>query len=418
MELIEGNAVIDILRGALNLADSRVVNHADHVAYMLYKMLECEGKYTKEQRDRFFLIGLLHDIGAYKTDEIDRMLTYDCKNVWGHSIYGYLYLRYLSPLDQYGNILLYHHLDYNKFGMIEYAWKDISMYINVVDRVDIILRKNNGRFAKSYLEKGRQKKYSGDALDLFYAADSKYHLIEKLINNQCNKELDEIINNVWIPEQDRLGYLRMLVFAIDFRNEDTVLRNVGTSVLAMRIGRDMGLDERQLADLHAASLIYDLGMLAIPQNIIEAPRQLTEYEQSIVRTHVRIGENIIQGRLGPDIVKTAAAHHEKLDGSGYPQGLQGSQITMPQRILTVSDIVVALGTRKNYKGILSRAEILQTITYEAKTGKLCPDVVNCISGNYDQIEAHSKESSRKALENYLAIKEQYGAIIQKFERFN
>ena len=81
------------------------------VSYIMAKMLETYGTYEKYEIADLMVLALLHDIGAYKTDDVRKQLTFEAKNPIPHSVYGYLFLKYLSPLDEQSKMVLYHHTD-------------------------------------------------------------------------------------------------------------------------------------------------------------------------------------------------------------------------------------------------------------------------------------------------------------------
>jgi len=98
MEIISSKNIINIIRKTLNLIDPRLIEHGERVGYMLCKMLQEEGVYNPEDLLSFTMAGLFHDIGAYKIEEIDNLVDFETDTPINHSIYGYLYYKYLTPL--------------------------------------------------------------------------------------------------------------------------------------------------------------------------------------------------------------------------------------------------------------------------------------------------------------------------------
>lgn len=418
MKNLTGKSIVHIFQKTLNLLEPRLTDHGRRVTYILRCMLEYEGSYSKKQLDRYLLIGLLHDIGAYKTDEIDQMLTFDCENVWSHSIYGYLYLCYLSPLKEEAAILLYHHLDYNKFGNIEYENRHIAMYLNIADRVDILLCQNHGLKNLQFLEKYRDTRFSGEGIDLLYLADKKYHILDSLNDDSYKEQLEYWTNPLYLKEEDCKDCLRLIAYSIDFRSEKSLLRIVITSIIAYHIALLLQFDEMEKKLLSYASLVYDIGMLGIPHQIISAPRKLDHAEQDLMRTHVRIMETLLDGNMDESVIRIAKGHHEKLDGSGYPHSLKGSQIDKLQRTLAIADIISALSCGNNRRIAYDRKEIINTVTNEALTGKLDIHIVKIVTQNLDSIMEGAIPICDDILKNYRAIKEQFAAINAKFKKFN
>jgi response regulator RpfG family c-di-GMP phosphodiesterase len=118
------------------------------------------------------------------------------------------------------------------------------------------------------------------------------------------------------------------------------------------IARGMGLSEREAEILHVASPLHDFGKIGIPDDILHKPGKLDDQEWVAMRTHAEIGQEML-GRSDREILQAAALlagqHHEKWDGSGYPNGLAGEDIHLFGRIGAVADVFDALGSKRCYK---------------------------------------------------------------------
>lgn len=138
---------------------------------------------------------------------------------------------------------------------------------------------------------------------------------------------------------------------------------------ASRLGRQLGLAEDQITALHRAGVVHDIGKVAVPDAILLKPARLTGEEWKIMREHPVVGERICAPlksfRLVLPIIRH---HHEKLDGTGYPDGLKGNAIPVTARVLQIVDVYDALTTARPYKRALSRAEALTTMEQEVSCG--------------------------------------------------
>lgn len=127
---------------------------------------------------------------------------------------------------------------------------------------------------------------------------------------------------------------------------------------ACQTGKLLGLSEAELARLSLAALLHDIGKIAIPVSILYKPEALNEEEWRIMRLHPEIGQRILQaaGGIFASLAPIVVAHHERWDGSGYPNGLAGEEIPLLARILAVVDSYDAMTTRRIYCAPLTIAE--------------------------------------------------------------
>jgi len=154
-------------------------------------------------------------------------------------------------------------------------------------------------------------------------------------------------------------------------------RRVGE--LATAIAGEMGLPEEQIHGIHFAAIIHDLGKIRVPAEILSKPGKLTHNEYMLIKDHPQAGYDILKNVKYPwPIADIVLQHHEKLDGSGYPQGLTEGQILLEARILTVADVVEAISSHRPYRPGLGIDTALEEI--ERNRGRLYdPRVVDaCI----------------------------------------
>jgi HD-GYP domain-containing protein (c-di-GMP phosphodiesterase class II) len=122
------------------------------------------------------------------------------------------------------------------------------------------------------------------------------------------------------------------------------------AVLADAVGRELGLDERQLTDIRRAATLHDIGKIAIPDAILHAPRALDDSEWEYMRRHTIIGERIINAAPGlAEVASMVRSSHERFDGAGYPDRLRGEKIPLGARIVAVCDAYDAMVTTRSYR---------------------------------------------------------------------
>lgn len=420
MEIINSRDINNIIRKTLSLIDSRIMTHCEIVAYSLYKMLQYEGKCTPAELIDYTMVGLLHDIGLFKSSNPENTFSFETINVWDHSVYGYLFLRYLSPLAENAEIILYHHLDYNKHSLIPFDNMRITEYLTFADKFDMYLRMREPGmdFAADFFSTKQDIVFSKEAQKLFFLANKKYNIIDNIRSGAYRNELNTVLSQAKFDETTKRGYLEMLIYTIDFRSEFTVLHTLGTTTFALELAKLMKLDKMDTYKLYYGALLHDLGKMAVPVEILEAPRRLSEIEMDIMRLHVTTTEQTLRGMVHPDVLDIASRHHERMDGSGYPHGLNSEQLTLPQRIVAVADVISALYQKRSYKEAMGEAEIREILQSEADSNKLAPEVVAVALKNFKTI-AHGFELKKdKTMGTYLQIKEQYASIYAKFKQFD
>jgi diguanylate cyclase (GGDEF)-like protein/putative nucleotidyltransferase with HDIG domain len=196
--------------------------------------------------------------------------------------------------------------------------------------------------------------------------------------------------------------LALAIEAKDFNTYDH-LRRVG--VYAVEIAKELGLGELELQALQAAALLHDIGKLAIPEHIISKPGRLTAVEFEKMKIHPVIGAEILESVEFPyPVVPIVIAHHEKWDGSGYPDGLKAEEIPIGARILTVVDCFDAMTSHRQYRRALPPDDVMHYIVSES--GKsFDPRVVEILARRYTELETQvkAKPLSRSRLSKHIRI---------------
>lgn len=148
--------------------------------------------------------------------------------------------------------------------------------------------------------------------------------------------------------------------AIAKRDSDTNSHNYRVTIYSIRFAEMLGLSSAQIRNLIAGAFLHDVGKIGIRDNILLKPAGLTDEEFAVMRTHVLLGVDIIsRSKWLKGAREVVEFHHEKFDGSGYMQGLRGSEIPLNARIFTIVDVFDALTSRRPYKDPFSFAEAMK-----------------------------------------------------------
>jgi putative nucleotidyltransferase with HDIG domain len=157
-----------------------------------------------------------------------------------------------------------------------------------------------------------------------------------------------------------------LAATVELRDPYTAGHQRNVSLLAAAIARDMGLSENDIEGIRLAAVVHDVGKITVPAEILSKPGKLTQIEFEFIKTHAQAGHDIVKGVVFPwPVAQMILQHHERLDGSGYPNGLQGNAILPGARIIAVADVVEAMMARRPYREALG----LDVALAEIEAGK-------------------------------------------------
>ncbi len=179
------------------------------------------------------------------------------------------------------------------------------------------------------------------------AAKQRYeNHLEELVE-QRTAELDKALDSL---EDAYRSTLRALTAALETRDSETHGHSERVVTYSLRLGREYGLDDRQMQALEFGSLLHDIGKIGVPDSILRKPAKLTDEEWVRMREHPAHGQQILRGiEFLEGAARVVAQHHEKWDGSGYPLGLKTEDIDLCARIFSVADAFDAMTSDRVYR---------------------------------------------------------------------
>ncbi|MHB8216185.1 MAG: diguanylate cyclase [Candidatus Sulfotelmatobacter sp.] len=204
-----------------------------------------------------------------------------------------------------------------------------------------------------------------------------------------------------------LRTIEALALAIEAKDQTTHDHLQRVRIYAIEVAKELGMTGTDLEALHAASLLHDIGKLAVPEHIIAKPGRLTPEEFEKMKIHTVVGAEILERvRFPYPVVPIVRAHHEKWDGTGYPYGLKGAEIPIGARILSAVDYLDALASDRQYRRAMPLEEVMKRLV--AESGKsFDPKVVDVLKSRYRTLEnlalAHSAGTGSQALPAELKI---------------
>jgi diguanylate cyclase (GGDEF)-like protein/putative nucleotidyltransferase with HDIG domain len=193
-----------------------------------------------------------------------------------------------------------------------------------------------------------------------------------------------------------LRTIEALALAIEAKDHSTHDHLERVQIYAMEIGKEMGLSPDELEALQAASLLHDIGKLAVPEHIISKPGRLTPEEFDKIKIHPVVGAEILERVQFPyPVAPIVMSHHERWDGSGYPMGLVGEKIPIGARILSAVDCLDALASDRQYRRALPLDDAMRQVASES--GKTFdPRVVEVLQKRYVDLEQRALAKQQNA----------------------
>ena len=193
-----------------------------------------------------------------------------------------------------------------------------------------------------------------------------------------------------------LRTIETLALAIEAKDQTTGDHLQRVRIYAMELARELGLSDDETEALRAASVLHDIGKLAVPEHIISKPGKLTPEEFDKMKIHPIVGAEILEQVDFPyPVVPIVRAHHEKWDGSGYPYGLRGEEIPMGARILAAVDCLDALASDRQYRRALPLHEAMAKVASEAGSS-FDPRVIEILERRYVELEKLATEQPLQA----------------------
>src|SRR5437016_2303965 len=189
-----------------------------------------------------------------------------------------------------------------------------------------------------------------------------------------------------------LRTIEALALAIEAKDHTTHDHLQRVRIYAMELAKDLGLSEDETEALRAASVLHDIGKLAVPEHIISKPGKLTLEEFEKMKIHPIIGAEILEQVEFPyPVVPIVHAHHEKWDGSGYPNGLKGEAIPLGARILATVDCLDALASDRQYRRALPLDEAMAVVAGEVNRS-FDPKVIEVLQRRYRELEGAARKA--------------------------
>ncbi len=202
---------------------------------------------------------------------------------------------------------------------------------------------------------------ANEVLDLVSVADANLYAAKSQGRGKITARTLDVMDDRLLAVEG-FDLLRSLVIAVDNKDRYTRRHSEEVTAYALQIAHELGLDDELCRSIHLCGLLHDLGKIGIPDRILRKPGRLTPEETRVMNQHPVIGALIVGSLPGrPEVIQGVRGHHERYDGTGYPDGLAGESIPLIARVLAVADVYSAMTTHRPYRKALPRAQALAQI---------------------------------------------------------
>lgn len=405
--------VFDLLMSlstAIDLLSPKLAGHHKRVAYIsltLARRLRIEDA----ERRNLIIAASIHDIGAFSEAERVDMLRFEADDNDTHAIVGYEFLRRFPLFSEVARIIRYHHLDWMRARGTTHQGETVprgSHILHLADRVDVAIDRDHhilsqANHVRDLIAGGQDVKFRPEYVQAFlelsqfesFWLDLSFPNLEVFLNQ------DTALGNL-VLSIEQLGELaKVFCHMIDFKSPYTVTHSSGVAAAAAVIAKHSGFSKTEQKEIGVAGLLHDLGKLALPAEILNKPTSLTDEEFSAVRAHAYYSKRMLENISDlSTIVGWGCAHHERLDGMGYPFHDAKDELPLGARIVAVADVLTALSEDRPYRDGLTRGQSLRILDEMALTGKLDRQLVNIVKDCFEEIQEARSVAQNAATESY------------------
>ena len=416
-KLLTTGAIIRLANRLLLNINKDIVNHNERTAYISLKIAENMKMSEKCSKQNLVFLSLFHTIGFFREDftnikDKDGSIQYFSKDkeIMSKYIFGCYYLEYMTPIKEDARALETFNQPFNK-DLKKYIYQEeYKSILYLSARISDFINKNPDKDLPENLNTLAPGYFDPESVEVFDKIRKTTNIVEELKKGTYKQKLFDFIVKIDYPIEEHIKMVKLLIYLLDFKSTVTMKHSINTSCYAVCIGIRMHLTEKELVDLFISAFLHDVGKIAIPSRILESPNKLSAKEREIMEKHVVYSKEILNGIINGQIVENVYRHHEKLNGTGYPNHVRGEYITLLQRILTVADITSALNDGRSYKEEYSKERVLGIIKEMTDLGELDPAVSNVIIKDFDDIQ-----KELRYLQELLSV--DFSIVIKKYNNY-
>lgn len=399
--------IVDVICHSFRHLDPRLISHGERVAYILLKMLWENNRYSPSEKHNIFMLGLLHDIGAYKDDEIDSMLSFDTEDSMEHSVFGYLLFKNFSPLPEYADVILYHHhcsAQYYSVPISEHH-RDIARVIYLADRIDIFCVQREEKDLKAFLQNYSDTAFSSDDIRWFWETEEKCHILEHIRSGEYHQELSQYTReNLTLTEAQMRDYLLMFIFSVDFRNEFTVLHTSYALQLSERIAKTLRLTSTSCKTIQLAAMLHNIGKISLSSQI----QTIDDYDQYLQELYHQstqeITREILTGAVDKQIIQIIEQSFQLLEC--WSRNQKPSFVPFPATEIVALSYLLSDSLTLDMNVPVHHTKLIAFLKEKYELCEMDNTILLAFEKHFDRIMQETKTACASLFDTYRKMKEE------------
>ena len=397
-DTLNGGQIIRIANRMLFNINNNIVLHNERTAWLALQIAQAQPMNGRCTVSNLVMLALFHTLGFFRQDLLynetpfasDIQFFGDDKRIESKYMFSYYYLEFMTPLRNDAQALEGFNQPFDPTLKKFIYQTDYKSIIYMCARASDFLLKNPDAPFPADINKLAPGYFDPVFANTFNTLNKDNALINQIKERDFFYELEHFLYRLRLRPDDTHQALKLLVYFLDFKSTVTLTHSINTSCYALSLGKRLRLNDEDLNILFTGAIVHDIGKIATPTRILEFPGKLSPEDMGIMRYHVNHTKRILGSIVSTGIFEAATRHHEKLNGSGYPNKLSAQDLNLVQRILTVADITSALTDNRSYKGEFSRERTLGIINDMTANGELDSDIVEVLNIHFDDIRAEQK----------------------------
>lgn len=409
--------LVGCLSSAMDLVSPEVVHHHHRVGIIAARLADAAGL-PAEIRAELALAGMLHDVGAFSLKIRLAALSFDSDDI-SHPEIGFRLLRGYAGFERVAGMVRSHHAAWSSSGRAGQApspEEELGNLLCLADRTDALLPRTQGAAVDlqailSRLRDGEGRVFNPPWVRALEEIVLDQPFWDAVLGRPAGPtslggafDLDGLISEAHNPVLSAAEIFRMsrlISQIIDFRSRFTATHSRGVASTAVALGHELGMSQEDLTRMDIAGELHDLGKLGIPSELIVKPAALDTGEMRVMRRHAEYGQKVLSGVPGmEDVAVWVGQHHERLDGQGYPFGVDSGAIGLGSRVLAVSDVFTAVCEDRPYRQGMSLAEAVTILSDMARAKTLDAAVVETLVHRRADLDALRRDTQSQALRDF------------------